>query len=186
VVDASAEAYASSLALPILVAVGLGGDRQTQGRRIVAVGADREVVERDDPRQAGHAADEGAEVVVGAAGDDGNRQLHVELAAHLGLQVDRADLRPFCRPLLVMSSSRPGTSVSDGSWLISAPKDSSISTIWLTVGIEVGDLEGFFLILLLERRFLGLHRRQLLLQVLDVVVVAAREHQPRRAAWRRE
>src|SRR5690606_5949127 len=76
-----------------VVTVRARGDRHVQVGAILRIGFDREVVQRDDPRQARNAAHEGTEVVVAAYHFDRDRQLDVELLRNFRPQRNRIELQ---------------------------------------------------------------------------------------------
>ena len=104
----------------VLVEVAVGLRRQLERQLVVgilAVRLDLDVVQRDDARQGGDAADELAELVVAAGQADLDRQLRVEvLAAARGCGWNSFSSSPAARPVCEMSTSRFGTSVLPGSW----------------------------------------------------------------------
>ncbi len=72
-------------------------------------------MQRDNPRKARHTTDKSRKIVITTNNRYLNWQLYIKLLNHLRLQLDLLNSNRYPSLVRVISSSKPGTSVSLGS-----------------------------------------------------------------------
>src|SRR5690606_7354586 len=143
-------------------------------QQIRIAGTDRldiEIVQRDDPRQAGDAADEGGDIMVVALHHDVDRQLDVELLGHFRLQRDGLELQSAVEAHLGNILKQTGN-LGVARQLLQQGAETLFDLYQLClVGLQVGRLERLLGKFLAQGHFLAFGPLQAGLQILEMEVV---------------